>query len=61
LGTLKEPNIGDSYRLQVDLTDVKLTADNLHWLVQLETTQFDQPLRMSESRSLTIVTSSLTP
>jgi hypothetical protein len=61
LGTLNEPNIGDSYRLQVDLTDVKLTADTLHWLVQLETTQFDQPLRMSESRSLTIFTSSLTP
>ena len=61
LGTLDEPNVGDSYRLQVALEDVKLTADTIHWLVQLETTQLDQPLRVSEGRSLTIFTSSLTP
>jgi hypothetical protein len=60
-GTINEPNVGDSYRLQVALEDVRLTADKLHWFVQLETTHLDQPLQVSETRSLTILVSSLTP
>lgn len=61
LGTINEPNVGDSFRLQVALEDVRLTADGLYWFVQLETTHLDQPLQTSETRSLTILVSSLTP
>jgi hypothetical protein len=61
LGTINEPNVGNSYRLQLRLEDMKINADTIHWLVHLETTHLDQPLRSSESRSLSILTSSLTP
>ena len=61
LGAIHEPNLGTSYRLQVSLKDVGITADTLYWLVQLETTQRNQPLRTSEVRTFTILASSFTP
>ena len=58
LGTIREPNIGASYHLSVDLADVEITADTAaQWVVQLETSQQTQPLRMSKSRSLTLLIS----
>ena len=61
LGTIDEPNVGEGYRLSVALEDVAITADTAYWFVQLETTQGEQPLRVSETRFLTILISFLAP
>lgn len=55
LGTVKEPNIGDSYRLQVMATDFVKTAATFNWYVQLETTLSDNNLAVSERRALTLI------
>ena len=58
LGTIAEPNIGDSYHLSVNLADINVRAGSVQWIVQLETSYQIQPLRSSESRFLTFLASS---
>lgn len=58
LGTVYEPNVGDSYRLHVDMSAVKVTAVPFQWQVRLKTNLRSQPLRASEQRFLMLFSSS---
>jgi hypothetical protein len=55
VGTVGEPNIGDGYRLHVDIEALKLTAVSLQWQVRLASDLTDEPLRVSEKRPLTLL------
>lgn len=61
LGTVNEVNIGDSYRLHVDMGEVAETAVPQQWQVALKTSFAAQPLRTSEVRLLTLFPSTSTP
>ena len=53
LGTVTEPNLGTSYRLTANLSDLPPTA--VDWHIRLQTKESDQPLFISDSRSLNIL------
>ena len=59
LGTVREPNLGNKYRLHITLKGREITADSALWLVQLQSTQSNQPLRLSNPRKFSFLSSTL--
>lgn len=54
-GSLDSPNLGEAYRLTINLADVAETADSIQWQVRLQNNT--ATLTQSEWRSLNLVNS----
>lgn len=55
LGTLDQPNMGDSYQIQVDFAAIEPAVGTAVWQVQLQWIDEEQPLRSSEERQITFL------